>query len=686
MSTKRLDRAWKVTRHAASHASGCPGHVTWELIEAILRPPEAIANWPDHSNTTHMRADTPTISFIPEPDSDLAPSPSGTIPVGKNGHSSAAAAVASALAGSRLQLSNNRILVVDDNPAIHDDFRKVLGGARDFQTDLLSAEAALFGDAARPTFSANFEIESAFQGQEALAKVEQSLAEGRPYAMAFVDVRMPPGWDGVETIARIWQVYGELQVVICTAYSDYSWEEMVRKLGSADNLVILKKPFDNVEVLQLACAFSHKWELNRQANLKLDELAGMVAQRTKQLETANQDLQRENHDRLQAERQLRQAQKMEAIGQLAAGVAHDFNNILTVIHGHSSMLLMRLGQEGPHAKSLTEIRRSAERAANVVRQLLMFSRKQILQFRNVDLGDVIRSVSGMLRQLVGEHVTLETDCAKGLPPVFADRGMIEQVTVNLTLNARDAMPRGGCIKLACTEVSFEPENVKPDSDARVGRFIRFTVSDTGCGITPEGLTHLFEPFYTTKEAGKGTGLGLATVFGIVKQHQGWIEVQSEVNAGATFSLYFPISAHSGQKSFESQETVPQATGTETILLAEDEPALREMVEEVLRLQGYRVLTAASGPAALEVWHREERRVDLLLTDMVMPGGMMGTDIAAELRRANPELKVIFTTGYSPGVVATSQALEEGVNFLPKPYSPNKLAGIVRKCLDKQPCV
>jgi two-component system NtrC family sensor kinase len=587
-------------------------------------------------------------------------------------------------AGGSPFAKNNRILVVDDNPAIHDDFRKVFRAVREPQADLVHAEAALFGDAVAPAIASEFEIDSAYQGHEALARIEQSLAEGRPYALAFVDVRMPPGWDGIETIQRIWSVYPELQVVICTAYSDYSWEEMIRKLGSSDNLVILKKPFDNVEVLQLACAFGRKWELNRQANLKLEELGRMVSQRTKELEIANQDLRREVHDRSQAERQLRHAQKMEAIGQLAAGVAHDFNNVLTVIHGHASMLMMRLGAEGPHSRSLSEIRHSAERAANVVRQLLMFSRRQILQFRNVDLGDVIRSVSGMLRQLVGEHIILETECAKGLPPIFADRGMLEQIALNLTLNARDAMPRGGSIKLACTEVTVEPTDVKPDSDARTGRFVRFSVSDTGCGIDSEGLSHLFEPFYTTKEAGKGTGLGLATVFGIVKQHEGWIEVESEVKVGTTFTVFFPVSSKSAQKLCEPVEVMPQGTGTETILLAEDEPSLREMVQEVLLIQGYRVLTAASGPAALEVWHREQRRIDLLLTDMVMPGGMMGTDVAAELRRSNPYLKVIFTTGYSPGVAGSSHTLEEGVNFLPKPYSPNKLAEIIRKCLDKSP--
>jgi CheY-like chemotaxis protein len=262
--------------------------------------------------------------------------------------------------------------------------------------------------------------------------------------------------------------------------------------------------------------------------------------------------------------------------------------------------------------------------------------------------------------------------------------MLEQVTVNLTLNARDAMPRGGRIKLACCEVNVAESDLKPDSDARPGKCVRFTVADTGCGIDAEGLSHLFEPFYTTKEAGKGTGLGLATVFGIVKQHQGWIEVHSVVNVGTTFSLFFPISSHTATKPAEMPAPEACTTGSETILLAEDEPSLREMVQEVLSLHGYRVVTAGSGPEALEAWQTAEHRIDLLLTDLVMPGGMMGTEVAAELRRANPELKVIFTTGYSPGMARAQHLLEEGVNFLPKPYSPNKLAEIVRKCLDKGP--
>jgi two-component system NtrC family sensor kinase len=581
-----------------------------------------------------------------------------------------------------LYRSNNRILIVDDNPAIHQDFKKVLGVARSAESDLASTEAALFGEtvAVAPT-RAEFELDSAHQGQEALEKVRQSLAAGRPYAMAFMDVRMPPGWDGIETVARIWQEYPELQVVICTAYSDYSWDEVIRNLGSSDNLVILKKPFDNVEVLQLACALTRKWELNRQAQLKVEELTRMVAQRTAELEQANEELRREMQAKATTERQLRHAQKMEAIGQLAAGVAHDFNNVLTVIHGHASMLSMRLGQDGAHVKSVSEIKMAAERAANLVRQLLMFSRKQTMQFRNVDLNESLRSVSGMLRQLVGEHISVETTYGPELPPIHADRGMIEQIIVNLTINARDAMPQGGQVILTSATVEVDEQEAAGNQDASCGKFVCLSVTDNGSGMDDAALAHLFEPFFTTKEVGKGTGLGLATVYGIVKQHRGWIKVRSAKGAGTTFEIFFPISEHKTAPAAERKEDFPTRRGTETILIAEDESSLRDMVAELLSLRGYRVLVAPSGPAALEIARSEEGRIDLLLTDMVMPGGMMGTELAGELKRQSPNLKVIFTTGYSPGWRGAQNHFEEGTNFLPKPYSPTKLAEIVRKALD-----
>ncbi len=576
---------------------------------------------------------------------------------------------------------NRSILLVDDNAAIHDDFRKVLTPRKALNPKLIEAEAALFGEGPPAPVAADFRLQSAYQGREALDKVRQALAAGQPYALAFVDVRMPPGWDGIETVTRIWAEDPDLQIVICTAYSDYSWEEMTAKLGVTNNLVLLKKPFDNVEVLQLAHALTRKWELNRQARLKVDELAEMVARRTCELEAANQALGREFEERLELERQFRQAQKMDAIGQLAAGVAHDFNNILTVVHGHASMLLMGLGEASPQSKSAREIRNCAERAASLVRQLLMFSRKRVMQFRNVGLGEVVHSVSSMLRQVLGEHIALELECAPELPAIYADRGMIEQIIVNLTINARDAMTHGGRLVIGSSPVTLPPDAPALSAEARPGKFVCLCVNDTGCGMDAAAQAHLFEPFFTTKEVGKGTGLGLATVYGIVKQHQGWIEVQSEPGVGTTFRIFFPVSEKAPERSPAAPTEVADPFGDETILLAEDEDSLREMVAEVLASHGYRVLSARNGPAALELWQREHSRIDLLLTDMVMPGGMMGPDLVAELKRTNPKLKVIYTTGYSPGAVTSPSPLQEGLNFLPKPYSPNKLAEIVRQCLD-----
>jgi two-component system, NtrC family, sensor kinase len=576
-------------------------------------------------------------------------------------------------------LRNKRILIVDDNPAIHSDFRKVLC-APSKASAIREAEAVLFGES-QTLPAAEFELDSAHQGQEALEKVQQAHADGKPYAMAFVDVRMPPGWDGIETVWRIWQVYPELQVVICTAYSDYSWEKMTAKLGRTNNLVILKKPFDNVEVLQLAHALTRKWELNRRSRLKVEELTGMVAKRTTELEAANAELKREGEQRLDLERQLRHAQKMEAVGQLAAGVAHDFNNILTIIHGHATMLGLRLETEGPNAKSLGQIRISVERAANLVRQLLTFSRKRAMQFRNVELNDVIQSVSNLIRQSLGEQISLRLDCTPGLPGIFADRGMIEQILVNLTVNAHDAIAGEGQVTIRSSPVTVGTDHAAANPEARTGQFVCLSVSDNGSGIDAQTMEHLFEPFFTTKDVGKGTGLGLATVYGIVKEHQGWLEVQSTVGAGSTFQVFFPISTRVAPQPVVPETKRPAYSGTETILLAEDEQAVREMVTESLAMLGYTVIQAESGPAALEAWQRAQGRIDLLLTDIVMPGGMKGHDLAEQLRQSNPHLKILFTTGYSPGASGARGTLEEGVNFLPKPYPPDKLGELVRRCLD-----
>ncbi|HTA30326.1 MAG TPA: response regulator, partial [Candidatus Cybelea sp.] len=635
---------------------------------------------------------------------------------------------------------NHRILIIDDNPSIHTDFRDVLCPANTSSAAAQKLEAALFDEDQPVADQMSFELDSAFQGQEGLAMVEQSLAEKRPYAMAFVDVRMPPGWDGIETIARIWKVYPDLQVVVCTAYSDYSWEEMRAKVGQPDSLLVLKKPFDNVEVQQIAHALTKKWQLNLQTRLQMEELAiseerfsnafhdsplptGIQSLPDQRFVDVNQPLaevigcKREEiigrtpaelfiwekpeiagqwydsilrketvrdqeckirtqagvsremmvslspialgaqphvlllakdiSERALLERQLRQAQKMEAIGQLAAGVAHDFNNILTVIQGHAGLMQHKMEFNSPLTKSVEQIARATDRAATLVRQLLMFSRKQVMQFRHLDINDTMRNAIRMLERLVGEHVHIDFRPQSDIPAIHADSSMLEQVLMNLAVNARDAMPNGGRISITTTLETIHRAPTPMNPELREGEFICLRFSDNGIGMDTQILNRIFEPFFTTKPAGKGTGLGLSTVFGIVRQHEGWLEVESKPDCGTTFRAYFPASRQPAEKTEMVIDTALR-NGRETILVAEDEDALREMVVQVLKIQGYSVLEAVSGVHALEIWEQSNRPVDLLLTDMVMPGGVMGSDLAERLSGQCPSMKVIYTSGYSPG--------------------------------------
>ena len=387
-------------------------------------------------------------------------------------------------------------------------------------------------------------------------------------------------------------------------------------------------------------------------------------------------------ERLNLEAQLRHSVKMEAVGQLAAGVAHDFNNILTVVQGHSNLLLDSFDETSPHSKPLKQICLSAEKAGNLIRQLLMFSRKQVMQPRATDLNEVLHNITGMLQRMVGEDIAIEVLDHTGLPSVYGDTGMMEQIVMNLAVNAREAMPRGGKFILATTVQGFDEHSVVLNPEARPGEFVCLTVCDTGCGMDPITLNRIFEPFFTTKETGKGTGLGLATVYGIIKQHQGWIEVDSSVGAGTTFRLYFPTS-HRAAEATQGLTTEKKIRGgAETILVVEDEEALRELVTEILELYGYRVVSAESGVAALRVWDKHREEIDLLLTDMVMPEGISGRDLAERLTLMDPKLKVIYTSGYSPGMAGKDLALLEDCNFLPKPYPPTRLAEVVRDSLDR----
>jgi PAS domain S-box-containing protein len=384
-------------------------------------------------------------------------------------------------------------------------------------------------------------------------------------------------------------------------------------------------------------------------------------------------------ERTNLEQQLRHAQKLESIGQLAAGVAHDFNNILTIIQGHADRLVEKCKDDEPLSEPLNQISAAAKRASSLTRQLLMFSRKQVMQSRVIDLNAVLGNLAKMLNRLIGDNIALETKYARDLPPIEADPGMCEQIVLNLCVNSRDAMPKGGQLLITTSAVTIDSAYVNQHPEARTGAFVALSVTDTGCGMSRETLERIFEPFFTTKEVGKGTGLGLATVYGIVKQHQGWIDVSSEINLGTTFKIYIPATSKPIDASREKPAEKVQG-GHETILLVEDEPVLRELAKIILHDYDYEVLEACSGVEAVKIFEEHNGNIDLLLTDMVMPEGMSGRELAQELKSRKPELKVIYTSGYSSDVMGEDAELRD-VKFLQKPYPPPRLAQVVRECLD-----
>jgi PAS domain S-box-containing protein len=386
-------------------------------------------------------------------------------------------------------------------------------------------------------------------------------------------------------------------------------------------------------------------------------------------------------ERVNLESQLRQSQKMDAIGQLAAGVAHDFNNLLTVIQGYTQLLLAMQSGDGVGKEALEKIIAASQRAAGLTSQLLTFSRKQVAQPKAVDMNKVVHNVTGLLRPVLGENIRLSIRSTSQLPAVMADSGMLEQVLVNLAVNARDAMPRGGELIISTFICDIDETYIQCRPQASAGQFVCLQVSDSGTGMDTQTMERIFEPFFTTKGVGKGTGLGLATVYGIVKQHRGWVEVASQLGVGTTFKVFIPaVQQEKDQTDFKKNPDMIRG-GNETILVVEDEPALRELVTKVLRNYGYHVIEATHGKDALRVWAISELKPSLLLTDMMMPEGMTGWDLACHIRNESPEMKVVYTSGYSPEIFGGEVKMDSNANFLPKPFHPRILAKTVRECLD-----
>lgn len=818
----------------------------------------------------------------------------------------------------------HRLLIIDDAPEIHDLIRAILNPVPVVPKPSPNRTLA--------PADGGFLVDSAFNGTEGVAQVGLALADQAPYALAFVDLRMPPGPDGLETIRQIWQVDPCVQIVLCTGYSDFTNQQLGQLLVKKDQLLILKKPFDPQEVTQLANALTEKWSLARKVEAHIQHLNLVLAEKSQDLDravsllnailescpdgtlivnrggravnfngaflrmwglnrselelavddwlepvlhqlkepaefrrriqdgVANQEqntdgileladgrlfkyhsqpqllaeevvgrvwsfsdisgrkcpevkegrplglaslgedtteqkraeqalrdsenqyrllfesnptpilvydqsdlrfravneaavrhygfskqeflsmtlrdivlteeitafltalwqsggdredsriwrhrrkdgkliemeitshslafpghrawlsLANEVTERSNLEAQLRQSQKMESVGQLAGGIAHDFNNLLTVIAGHTGILLAKEELSPQIAEPLREVAEAAKRASDLTRQLLTFSRKSVLQLQVADLNEVVNNVTKMLRRILGEDISLYVSFAPHLASVKADLGMIEQVLVNLAVNSRDAMPKGGQLSIDTACIEVEADYVQQNPDATPGRFVRLTFADTGCGISEETLPRIFEPFFTTKALDRGTGLGLATVYGIIKQHQGWIKVSSQVGLGTKFEIYLPsCNEQVGEFSYSNLEQ-RVIGGTETILVVEDELPLLRLIHHILASHGYKVLESSSGHNALAQWQEHNDRIDLLLTDLILPDGIAGPELASILQEAKPSLKVIFTSGYDLERLAGDFTLGEGVNFIQKPFHARKLAETVYDCL------
>ncbi|MGB8168604.1 MAG: ATP-binding protein [Chthoniobacteraceae bacterium] len=691
-----------------------------------------------------------------------------------------------------------RILVIDEDPASQTEFCGILA-FNEAGRESDPGEMELFRDLPSAADPLRFAVETATHGEEGWQKARAASASRQPFAVAFIDVRPGPGWDGVETTAQLWRENPDLQVVLCSSSSDYSWRAMVRKLGISDRLLILRKPFDQVEVLQLAHALARKWLLAREVREKLENLGARIAIRNADLERANTQLRaeiaernaalealraaedrfalafraspmgmvmealadgrfveineagaalfgrpresiigqigdeiglwadpsqheevrlllragepvrhfdcqlRDGHGRVRQvklwgerfvwrgrdhllliaedvtdlenlETQLRQAQKMEAVGSLAAGVAHEFNNILTVIQGHLSLQLDRGALSDDTRESLRIAFTASERAAALTHRLLTCTRQQVIAREPLDLAAVLGDTRALLTRTLGEQIEQRWEMGSVHPIVVGEAGAIEQIVLNLALNARDAMPDGGTLTLRLEHLALE---TTPHARARPGEYARLTVADHGRGISPENLPRIFEPFFTTKSPGTGTGLGLAVVYAIVDKLDGWIDVESVPGKGTTFHVYLPASTTTRVEEGPTF-TAPLDGKARTILIVEDEEMLIYLLQGILTMNGHEVITAPDGQAALQSWAEHRAEIDLVITDMVMPGGISGRVLGERLHAEVPALPIIYTSGYSPDFVGADLILTPGVNFLPKPYTTQAVLEIVAK--------
>lgn len=689
--------------------------------------------------------------------------------------------------------ANRRILIVDDNEAIHGDFRKIL--CNEVRGDHFSEEfAAVFGRPLSEKKVAQYEMEFALQGERAVQLVQEARDAGARYAVAFIDVRMPPGMDGLETSVKLWELDPDLQIVICTAYSDYSWDEMMEKITNPAQLLILKKPFDAIEVQQIAKALTDKWSLIQEARRTTHELERMVSVRTFELQAANAMLQREITERKQHEAQIQeqatlldqardailvrdldgrvifwsegaqrlygwtreeavgrtaqglfyddltdydratqstvaeggwtgeleqktkagalvtveghwtlvrdeqgrpksilainsdvteknrmeahllQTQRMECVGTLAGGIAHNLNNVLCPIVMATEYLKLKFGDA--ESDTLTAIQDNAARASELVRQVLSFARGYEGNHVQVQPKYILNDIRKIAEEIFPKNITLKFTVEPNLWNVCCDPAQIHQALLNLCINARDAMPQGGRLEIHAS-------NLQLDQSAGLGGgvsgpYVVLQVADSGPGIPADTLGKIFDPFFTTREIGKGAGLGLSTALSIVKSHQGFISSHSEVGQGSSFKIHLPAAVDAVQLTKSACPSLPRGNG-ELILVIDDEAPIRQITQRVLVTFGYDVMVASDGVEGVALYARHHGKIAAVITDMMMPV-MDGAATIEAITRINPQAKVIAASG----IAATRESprmAELGVkHFLAKPCAVEALLGVLADCL------
>jgi two-component system cell cycle sensor histidine kinase/response regulator CckA len=703
---------------------------------------------------------------------------------------------------------NNRILIVDDNESIHDDFRKILLSSKTIEeNEYKNLELELFGNtnnATMVTTNLDYQIDFVFQGEQALELVEKAERQNKPYALIFMDVRMPPGWDGIETISKIWERFPNIEIVICSAYSDYSWDKIISKLGTNDRLLFLKKPFDAVEVQQMALALVKKWNLAEKGKHYVDDLEREVAKRTKQLKSMVQELinsrdklkqeifirrqaelalasEKENlivtlrsirdavitididgtinlvnkvaedllgmdingligrplrdvlhlvsekskeklivcmehtlqkgriieiedersilitkdkkeilisiscsqiidknnkisgivvvirdvSEKQKIEEELLKAKKLDSVSTFAGGIASDFNNIITGIIGNISMARQELSDGEKVVKCLDTAEQAALRASKLSQQLITFSRGGVPVKEDVFLQEIIADLVYFVS--VGSNIKYKIALKDDLIPVSIDREQISQVFNNLILNAINSFKDGGTITIAAENAEINSSSHLPLNN---GTYLKISIKDEGCGIPPENIENIFDPYFTTKEEGNG-GLGLATTYSIIKKHDGYITVDSEVGKGSTFTFYLPASSKNSTKD-------------KRILVVDDEEMIRNVLKKILEELGYKVVLAENAATAINIYKKsakEKNYFSVLIMDLKILNSIEQNETINELRKIDPDLKAIISSSYSNEQVMAKYK-DSGFNgVITKPFRVNELRDLLDKIID-----